>query len=169
MSPNRIARGGGSHRVNADPARGELREGDARYLLVRCDSLMGMFRRLAEPARSEALAAFADSVAEHGGRSAERYLSEVDRKKLLGKIQATAGSLGWGMWKFEQEDGALLLTVENSPFAQGHGPCAGPVCAAIAGMLRAVAALALGGEAHAEEIACAAAGGGPCRFRARLR
>lgn len=155
--------------MNADPARGELREGDARYLLVRCDSLMGMFRRLAEPARSEALAAFADSVAEHGGRSAERYLSEVDRKRLLGKIEAAASDLGWGVWKFERENGSLALTVENSPFAHGHGPSAGPVCAAISGMLQAVAALLGEVERRAEEVSCAAMGSAACRFRVRSR
>ena len=155
--------------MNADPARGELREGDARYLLIRGDSLMGMFRRLSEPARSEAFAAFADSVSEHGGRSAERYLSEVDRKKLLGKIEATARQLGWGVWKFERESDSIGLTVENSPFAQGHGPSAAPVCAAITGMLQAAATLVLGRECRAKELSCAAAGGASCRFRAEKR
>ena len=42
-----------------DAALGELSEGDARYLLIRHDSLMGLFQRLPEPSRSGALGAFA--------------------------------------------------------------------------------------------------------------
>ena len=155
--------------MNADPARGELSEGDARYLLIRDDSLMGMFRRLPEPARGQALAAFADSVAEHGGRSAERYSSELNQKELLEKIESTACGLGWGVWKFEREGDSIGLTVENSPFAQGHGPAAAPVCAAIAGMLQAAATLVLGRECRAKETSCAAAGGASCRFRTEKR
>jgi len=155
--------------VNADPARGELREGDVRYLLIRTDSLMGLFKRLPEPAGSAALAAFADSVAEHGGRSAERYLSELNQEELLQKIESTACRLGWGVWKFEREGDSIGLTVENSPFAQGHGPSAAPVCAAIAGMLQAAATLVLGRECRAKETSCAAAGGASCRFRTEKR
>jgi predicted hydrocarbon binding protein len=155
--------------VISDPARGELREGDARYLLIRSDSLMGLFRRLPEPARSQAFSAFADSLAEHGGSSARRYLSETERKKLLERIEATSGELGWGVWKFERENDTLALTVENSPFAHGHGPSSAPVCAAITGMLRAVAALVFEKEMRAEETACAASGAAVCRFRAESR
>ena len=151
-----------------DAALGELRDGDIRYLLVRHDSLMGLFTRLHEPARNQALAALADSVAEHGGRSAARYRAE-DPEKLLVTIAAKASQLGWGRWTFERKGDSIELTVENSPFAQGHGPSAGPVCAAITGMLRATAALVLGGQVHAEEFSCAATGAATCVFRAQSR
>lgn len=153
--------------MNADPARGELREGDARYLLIRDDSLMGLLQRLAEPARSEALRAFAESVAQCGGRSAERYLAQ-DPEGFLGGVAAKAAQLGWGVWRFSRDSsGALLLEVHNSPFAHGHGPSARPVCAAIEGMLRAVAARVFGAPAETEERVCAATGETACRFVAR--
>ena len=57
-------------RLVRDAERGEWRDGETRYLLLRQDSLMGMFRRLAPSARDEALAALAAAVAEAGGRSA---------------------------------------------------------------------------------------------------
>jgi len=153
--------------VNADPARGELREGDARYLLIRDDSLMGIFQRLAEPARSEALRAFAESVAQFGGRSAARYGAD-DPTQFLGAVAAKAGELGWGAWRFSHEgNGELLLEVQNSPFAHGYGPSAAPVCAAITGMLRAVGAHVFGAPAESEENICAATGQMACRFVAR--
>ena len=151
-----------------DAERGALTEGDARYLLIRDDSLMGIFRRLPEPARGAALQAFADSLAEHGGRSAARYDAD-DRDRFLATIPRKAGELGWGVWTLQRKGDALELIVENSPFAHGHGSADAPVCAPIAGMLRAVAALVLGGTAVSREETCAAAGAAACRFRARRK
>jgi predicted hydrocarbon binding protein len=149
--------------VKHDPARGEFVEGDARYLLIRNDSLMGLFSRLPEPARAQALSAFADSLAEYGGRSAARYAAQ-DRGRLLAAVQAKAIELGWGVWRFEHGSGALALAVENSPFAAGCGESREPVCAPIAGMLRAMASLVLGAPAAAREMRCAAQGAARCEF-----
>ncbi|MBI2753867.1 MAG: hypothetical protein HYX46_10210 [Betaproteobacteria bacterium] len=151
-----------------DAALGELSEGGARYLLIRHDSLMGLFQRLPEPARSEALAAFADSVAEHGGRSAAQYRSQ-DPENLLVTVTVKASQLGWGAWKFGREGDSITLTVRNSPFAHGFVGAQRPVCAPITGMLRTVASLVLGGETSASEIACAATGSVCCVFRAERR
>jgi len=150
-----------------DAARGEWRDGEARYLVIRNDSLMGLFQRLEEPARGAALRAFAASLAEHGGRSAAGYRAE-DEEGFLARVTAMAARLGWGRWVFSREESVLRLVVENSPFASGFGPAAAPVCAPIAGMLQAVAALALGAPAAAEETRCAAAGAADCAFRASL-
>ena len=151
-----------------DAARGELSEGSARYLLIRHDSLMGLFQRLPEPVRSEALSAFADSVAEHGGRSAKNYRAE-DPEHLLTNVAAKASRLGWGSWTFAREGESIVLTVQNSPFARGFGGAQRPVCAPIAGMLQAVASLALGAEATVGETSCATTGGAACVFHARKR
>ncbi len=151
-----------------DAARGEWRDGEARYLVIRNDSLMGLFHRLEEPARTAALRAFAESLSEHGGRSAVSYANE-DRKALLSTVTTKAAALGWGVWSMTREDGALQLIVENSPFAAGHGAARLPVCAPITGMLEAVAGLALGAPAIAEELQCAATGAAACVFRAWRR
>lgn len=151
-----------------DAALGELAEGAARYLLIRHDSLMGLFQRLAEPARAEALAAFADSVAEHGGRSAARYRAE-NPENVLTALATKASQLGWGIWQFQREADSIVLTVQNSPFAHGFGSAQNPVCAPIAGMLRAVASLVLDAEVVASESSCAATGGTACVFHAQRR
>lgn len=151
-----------------DAARGEWHEGDARYLLIRNDSLMGMFKQLDEPARVAALEALLESVAVHGGRSAAR-IAEKDRKQLLANVATKAAALGWGIWRFSREDGVLVLEVANSPFAAGHGAARRPVCVPITGMLQSVAGFALGAPALAEELRCAATGSEACLFRAWRR
>ncbi len=108
-------------RLVRDVERGEWRDGETRYLLLRHDSLMGMFRRLAPRVRGEALAALAAAVTEAGGRSAARYRATTPggSAALLEVIAETAAQLGWGVWTFAQPaDGELCLDVVNSPFAR---------------------------------------------------
>lgn len=157
-------------RLTFDLASGELRDGDTHYVILREDSLMGLFKRLPEPARTEALEAFAASVTEHGARSAARYLaSGGDAADILATIEATAPQLGWGVWRFSRADaGTLRLDVTNSPFARGYGASSQAVCAPITGMLGAVASIVFDAPAQAEEELCASAGGAICRFSARL-
>lgn len=158
-------------RFGFDAANGALRDGDTRYVMLREDSLMGMFRRLPGPARADALEAFAASVAEHGTRSAARYrATDGDAGDLLATIAATAAQLGWGLWRFSRTDaGELKLEVENSPFAHGYGASPRAVCAPIAGMFEAVASIVFDAPMQVEEELCAAAGAALCRFSARAR
>jgi predicted hydrocarbon binding protein len=157
--------GGGEGGVTAGRSgRGRNRKGAPRYLRLRADTLMGMFRHLPAPARAEALAAFARSTAEAGGDSARRYAAAGagDAAALLAKIEATAAELGWGRWAFGKRSASrLALEVRDSPFAAGYGASDTAVCAPIAGMLQSVAGMVLGAPCEARETAC--------RFEALLR
>jgi predicted hydrocarbon binding protein len=140
-----------------------------RYLRLRADTLMGMFRELPGPLRAQALAALARSAALHGGDSARRYFEGEadDATALLAKIRDTAAELGWGVWRFgERSETRLVLEVDDSPFASGYGASDVEVCAPITGMLEAVARLVLGGPCEARETECAARGSTRCRFEA---
>lgn len=153
-----------------DADRGEIHDRDIPYLLIRPDSLMGIFRFLPDADRPAAFEAFARSIAHHGRGSAESYqaLGADQADALLATIAATAPQLGWGVWAFAPPgDGLLALSVENSPFAAGYGKSDTPVCAAIRGMLEAVGGLVFGAEMAAKEIDCAAMGAGCCTFEAR--
>jgi len=156
-------------RLVHDTATGEIRDGDIRYVMLRTDALMGLFQRLPELARQEALAALGDSIHENGGRSAAAYRAQgAAGAALLDVIVETAPQLGWGAWTFtDHGPRQLALEVRNSPFVHGFGASPTPVCSPISGMLRAVAGLVLGGPAKVEETVCAAQGGGVCRFAAR--
>jgi predicted hydrocarbon binding protein len=157
-------------RLTWDLETGEVRDGEVRYLLIRPDTLMGMFALLPPAARAEALEAFRRSTAEHGRKSAARYqtMGADDAERLIATIEATAPQIGWGRWRIAREADALTLEVANSPFVAGSGPSEAPVCAPISGMFAAVSNLIAGAELRAEETACAAAGASHCRFRAAL-
>ncbi len=132
---------------------------------------MGLFHRLSPSARDDALAALLASVADAGGRSARRYQTATtgDDATLLDVVAETAAGLGWGIWTFAQPSRReLLLDVANSPFAAGFGPSPAPVCAAIAGMVGAVATTIFGRPTAAKETSCVAAGAECCRFVARV-
>lgn len=154
-------------RLVFDTGRGEIRDEGRRYMLMRPEALMGIFSRLDEAGRKDALAAFAASVVEMGGDSARAYKAHGggDPDALLATVTATAPELGWGTWSAERTASGVAITVRNSPFAAGYGRSQTPVCSAIAGMATAVGRLVIGDdEVAAREVACAACGAPACRF-----
>ncbi|BDB26306.1 4-vinyl reductase [Cupriavidus sp. P-10] len=160
-----------AQRLEFDTVRGEVRDQDRRYLLMRPDVLMGMLRLLDGAVRRDVLAAFAESTARHGRRSILAYLAGLGAgggESLQDLICQTSPALGWGRWDFERHGECLVLNVFNSPFAAGYGPSSQPVCAPIAGMFRTIAAIVLERPVQVEETACAAMEGhATCRFVAR--
>lgn len=153
-------------RLAYDHAAGEYRDGALRYMLIRPEALMGLIAELPEAARPAAFEAFARALHRVGGGSARTYRAAgaATPAALLATIAATAPQLGWGRWEIARDGAGLTVTVRNSPFAAGAGPFAGPVCAPIRGMLRAVGEMALGTPVVTEETTCAAAGAPCCRF-----
>ena len=153
-------------RLAYDHAAGEYRDGALRYMLIRPEALMGLIAELPEAARPAAFEAFARALHRVGGGSARTYRAAgaATPVALLATIAATAPQLGWGRWEIARDGAGLTVTVRNSPFAAGAGPSAGPVCAPIRGMLRAVGEMALGTPVVTEETTCAAAGAPCCRF-----
>lgn len=159
-------------RLQYDAERGEYLDSGIRYMMIRPDALMGILHELEAAQRMPVLEAFARSITRHGRKSAEAYqaMGAADADALLETIQSTASELGWGRWRFARADAGLDLMVDNSPFAQGYGPSATPVCFPIVGMLRAVGALILGDEVAVTETVCAASRDAPtCRFEVRKR
>lgn len=136
--------------------RGEILDGDRRYLLMRPDVLMGMLQRLDDTARAQALSAFAQSAYEQGGRSIHAYAKEAPGQDLLDVVCETSAGLGWGRWRFEVDGDGLRLTVHNSPFASGYGVSSCTVCTPIVGIFKSVAIQWLGAPAVAEELSCSA-------------
>jgi uncharacterized protein len=160
--------GGFRDRLTLDADAGGWFDQTRRYMLIRPEAFMGVFRRLPDAERALALAALEASVFEQGSDSARAYRAMGGYgEALLGVVEASAPELGWGRWRFELEGQTLRLTVRNSPFAAGFGSSTRPVCAAIAGMTRAIATLVFDQPAEARETQCAAMGGDICIFEAR--
>jgi predicted hydrocarbon binding protein len=157
-------------RLSFDAGSGALFDQSRRYMMIRPDALMGIFKRLPPDQRIAALQAFAESIAEQGGDSARAYVSMGGTgAKLLDVIAATAPELGWGIWQFWIEDGRFTLSVRNSPFAAGFGPSDHPVCTPIIGMFGAVTSIVAGKPMLAREIHCAAMGAELCQFESTPR
>ncbi|MEM8552165.1 MAG: 4-vinyl reductase [Pseudomonadota bacterium] len=142
---------------------GSMGDGPIRYMMIRPDALMGIFGRLTQSARGEALAALKASIKERGGQSAAAYVATQGRERLLKVIEETAPQLGWGTWSF-RDGGPQELVVKNSPFAAAS-TFGGPACHAISGMMEAVASIWLERDVAAREVECAADGAPLCRFR----
>lgn len=155
-------------RLDWTEAPGRVMDGPRRYLLLRPEALMGVFRRLDPPARAAALDAFAASVLEMGADSARAYerMGGGSGEALAETVAASAPDLGWGLWRFHFAPGEVRLEVRDSPFAAGFGPAPCPVCHPIKGMVQAVSGMVLGRAARADELECAAMGAEACRFRA---
>lgn len=160
-----------SDRVVRDTERGEIRDGDARYLMIRADVLMGLFHGLDKGEAARALQALADSVHQHGARSARMYREmgigsgDNENARLLSTIEATAPELGWGNWTLTLNDSetvdaqsppSLHLRIFNSPFAAGYGSGSKPVCAPVCGMLRVLGEMIFDFPVQVQETACAA-------------
>jgi predicted hydrocarbon binding protein len=157
-------------RLAFDDGNGALMDQTRRYMLIRPEALMGVFRRLPEPARRQALQAFAESIVEQGSDSARAYAAmEGGGPALARTVAATAPQLGWGIWTFNIGPDAIWLTVRNSPFAAGFGPSDTPVCHPILGMVEAVSTMILGRISQVRETDCAACGSACCHFEARLQ
>lgn len=155
-------------RLELDEAAGAWFDQTRRYMLIRPEALMGIFRRLDRAPRALALAALEDSIFEQGSDSARAYRAMGGTgDALLTVIAQSAPQLGWGRWEFTRQGTMLALNVRNSPFAAGYGASATPVCAAITGMVRAVATLVFDAPCQAREVGCAAMGAEHCRFEAQ--
>ncbi len=152
-------------RLTFDADTGALFDQSRRYMMIRPDALMGIFKRLPPDQRMAALQAFAESIAEQGGDSARAYVEMGGTgEKLLDVIAATAPELGWGIWHFTIQPDHYTLQVRNSPFAAGFGASDHPVCAPVIGMFGAVTSIVAGKPMVAREVACAAMGAELCRF-----
>lgn len=154
-------------RLQFDRQHGAIHDADRRYLLMRADVLMGLLHELPLATQGTVLQAMAASTHKHGGASLAVYLDAVGRAQLQQTVIDSAAALGWGVWQLSATPQGLALEVENSPFAQGHGPALQPVCAPINGILHSLASTLLQGDVTVTEHRCAAQHGGRCQFSAR--
>jgi hypothetical protein len=146
---------------------GEIREAGIRYILMRPDVLMGVAHELAGDASDRFLKALEISAFKNVQDSFRRYQAStpLSGTAFLQNAFAVAARLGWGSWSFASASEApLLIDVANSPFAAAYGKHGQPVCAPIAGVLRAAALSAFGEAAQVTERSCAVQGARCCRF-----
>lgn len=155
-------------RMHWQTEQGQILDADRRYIMLRTDVLMGIFRQCPPQQQLELLEAFGRSVHQNGGASAKAYFASLnkDAAQLLETMTSSSAELGWGRWQFKSSPnpGQLMLTVQNSPFAAGYGSSTTPVCHAIAGMLTSVGELVFDSSVTVSETLCAAQGYEHCAF-----
>lgn len=147
-----------------DDGAGALRLGEARYLLIRPETLVGVQRAVERAVGPRAAADCLLDGGRAGGARVAAALAGTPEERL--RAVAEAGTaLGWGRFDLEALTPAgLVVTVTRSPFAEAYGPAPGPVCHLIAGVLEAVATSVFRRPQAVRETACAAAGAPACRF-----
>lgn len=151
----------------AQRSSGQIMEDGIRYVLMRPDVLMGVAHELGGGTTQAFLSALERSAFRYVQSSFDRYQEKqtLSGADFIASTCEVARKLGWGEWA-TTEISPLSLTVEvkNSPFAAGFGTSQCPVCAAIAGILRAAALHAYGAQSEVTELSCAAQGAPVCRF-----
>jgi hypothetical protein len=153
--------------LESDVDAGRVADGQIRYVVMRADVLMHVGEYLPTDTQEAFLDALESSVLTHARSSFDLYRTRgaATPEELLDAAVSGAARLGWGRWHFTKPDAReLRLTVRNSPFAEGCGSSAIPVCSPIRGVVRAM--LAAGGfpSARVTEIGCAAQGCAECTF-----
>ena len=150
----------------ADDGAGALTIGDARYLLIRPETLAAL-----QKAAESALGARAADCLVAGGRAGGGRASAAlpgSREDKVRRLMETGGAIGWGAFTLERLTAeAMVVVVRRSPFAEAYGPSTAPVCHLIRGVLEALAAVTLAGAPSVVETACAAMGADACRFETR--
>ncbi|HUN74905.1 MAG TPA: V4R domain-containing protein [Steroidobacteraceae bacterium] len=153
--------------VDSSQSAGEITEDGIRYVLMRPDVLMGVAHELEHVSTQRFLEALERSAFRHVQSSFSRYQAKqpLSGTDFVASTCQAAERLGWGVWSTGRElSKSLIVEVRNSPFAAGFGVSQIPVCAAIAGILRAVALTAYGVDGPVIELACASQGAPTCRF-----
>ena len=151
---------------------GALTYKGVRYLLIRPETVMEMYKALAEEFPEEAAESFYKGGFAGGSFSAKRYqeLFGLSGKEAIDFMLKMGGQLGWGRFElisFQPEEGELKVAVHNSAYAQAHGPSDRPVCHFIRGVLAGLAEGVFARPVVAEETTCLAVGIGPCIFEVR--
>jgi hypothetical protein len=156
------------HSFTHDDESGRIVQDGVRYIMMRPDVLMGIFRHLGS--MTVLVKAMEESAFENARDSFNRYKAAgfFDGGDALLKSCAISARLGWGRWRPETKpDGELLVHVHHSPFAAGVGSSEVPVCGSISGILRAIYITAYGEEVRAEETHCKTQGHEHCQFTVR--
>lgn len=91
----------------------------------------------------------------------------IDTFQSIANVLALLGFGRFGIQSFNKGEDRIIVTLENSPFAEAYGPSAKPVCHMPAGYLAGIGRRLLAREILCEEIACKAQGKPRCEFELR--
>jgi uncharacterized protein len=151
-----------------DAGDGRLLYREARYLLIRPETLAALQRAVEQAIGAGAAECLAAGGRAGGGRAAAALAGEA--RARVEALVRMGTHIGWGEFTLERLTAdAFTIAVRRSPFAEALAPSATPVCHLTRGVLDALAASVFASPARVSETACAATGAEACRFETQAR
>jgi len=144
---------------------GVFRLGDARFILIRPETLVGVHKALARAHGDSAAESLAEGGRAGGARAVRGLRGSVEERATA--LAEMGSQLGWGAFTVESvTPTTFVISVENSPFPEAHGSSDTPVCHLIRGVLQALADDVFRRAVRIVESECAATGASRCVFEA---
>lgn len=155
--------------ITFDPETGAIRFKDVRYLIIRPETIMDMFRALHKTSGESAVEAFYQGGFSGGKLSSAKFRQtfNLDDRQIVEFMANMGTQIGWGKFdvlEFDPGDQRLIMTVKSSPFAEAAKPSESPVCHFIRGVLAGMCTGLFGKEVQSFEETCLAKGDPLCRF-----
>ncbi len=149
----------------AHDGRGGWRHGDARFFLIRPETLIGVQKAVERALGARAAECFVEGGRTGGARVLRSLAGSAEERARA--LTAMAAELGWGILTLESlTSTSFVVTASNSPFAEAHAAAGDPVCHLTRGVLEALAENLFGRPVPVHETHCEAAGAQRCRFEA---
>lgn len=166
MTANQVLSG-----LRFDGEQGAITYRGVRYMLIRPETVMGVFRAMEEEFPGGAGEFFFKGGFTGGRLSAQRFRDEFGLVgvQVVEFMMEMGTKIGWGRFQLEKYDGEGMLIevrVVGSPYAEAHGPSERPVCHLIRGVVAGVTQGIFGVPVTCREVACFATGAEACLFRA---
>lgn len=162
---NEILRG-----IEFDDKNGALSYKGVRYLILRPETIMGMFKALVAEIGWEKAGDIFYRGGFEGGRASSVKFREVfglSPHEAAEYICGMGCKIGWGKFELEEfnlEAKKLRIAVKSSPFAEQWIEAGKPVCHFLRGVVGGLGSASFDTDAPAVETSCLAAGGEDCRF-----
>ena len=154
-----------------DENQGAIFYKGVRYLLIRPETIMGMFKSLAESIGLEKAGEIFYEGGYEGGKASGikfRQVFNLSAKEAAEYICQMGNKIGWGNFtldEFDEKNKSLTITVKSSPFAEQMPGSGEAVCHFLRGVIGGLGSASFDSEAQAEEISCTSKGDEVCRFR----
>lgn len=155
--------------INFLPEKGGLFFQEARYLLIRPETLVTFQKAIEKELGGKASEILYQGGFQGGTLSSKRYreVFGLSDEKIIHFMIEMGPQIGWGRFELERFDPCqknLVVKVYHSPFAEAYGPSTTSVCHFIRGVLGGMATIVFGREIVARELACISKGDPCCRF-----
>lgn len=143
---------------------------DVRYMFIRPEVIVTLHKGIEAEVGPEKCAEIMVSAGSVGGDKSSRRFKEVfgySEQEIAEFMCKMGGEIGWGIFSLEHLDvdnGEMVVTVKDSPFAAAYGPAEAGVCHLIRGVMAGIGAGLFDGPVSAIESTCAAKGDDLCRF-----